>query len=137
MDQQAKEDEKEMEHECIAFMPAIGNAKCDESRDGHLSETDRMSDEPMTTLRTGPAKMLCRPLALAWDASENRLCITAGREKQMHHEAASAESASSAEPRCLLPSDCLHVASSQTPAGCHGDSGGAEPRRRRPKLRAC
>lgn len=66
---------------CIAFMATIGNTKGDQSRDGHLSETDRMSDELMTTLGAGLAEMLCRPLALAWDASENKLCITAVRKK--------------------------------------------------------
>lgn len=60
--------------------------------------------------------------------SASRLYV---KKKWMHHAAAPAESEASDEPYCL------HVASSQAPAGCHGDSYGAEPRRRRPKLGAC
>jgi hypothetical protein len=48
-------------HCLYAFMPT-GKAKGDQSQDGHLSETDRMSDEPMTTPAAGHAEMLCRLL---------------------------------------------------------------------------
>ncbi|KAL6811023.1 hypothetical protein GGI42DRAFT_315654, partial [Trichoderma sp. SZMC 28013] len=74
----------------------------------------------LMTTRNRAGRMLCRPLAR--DAGANSLCIRAVRKRMGASCGGISRISVLGRPKLSSPSYCLHVASSQTPAGCHGDS---------------